>query len=168
MRSLSLALAVTLAAGSARAQSATDTLRLSLEQAVQRALSQSEEVRLAAAQVHEMNGQVREAFAGALPQINGSVTYTRQFASIFSGLSGGNNGDTSFTNIFKNSPFGAPNSWAFDVTASQVLWTAGKVGAGLSAAKAARQAARYNREESTTDIAFAVKQAYLNAQYRAD
>src|SRR5574341_1759642 len=166
MRSLSLALAVTLAAGSARAQSATDTLRLSLEQAVQRALSQSEEVRLAAAQVHEMNGQVREAFAGALPQINGSVTYTRQFASIFSGLSGGNNGDTSFTNIFKNSPFGAPNAWALELTASQLLFSAGKVGAGLAAAKSAREAARLNQQESATDVAIQVRQAYLDVQYR--
>lgn len=167
MRYIPLALGAALLAGPARAQTPGDTLKLTLDQAVQRALSQSEEVRLAQAQVDEMNGQVREAFSGALPQINGSITYTRQFASIFSGLSGGgNNGDTSFTNIFKNSPFGAPNSWALELTASQVLFSSGKVGAGLAAAKSARQAANYNRDESTTDIAFAVRQAYLNAQYR--
>lgn len=168
MRYLGLGLGVALmAAAPARAQSPTDTLRLTLEVAVQRALSQSEEVRLAQAQVDEMNGQVREAFSGALPQINGSVTYTRQFASIFSGLSGGNNGDTTFSNLFKNSPFGAPNAWALDLTASQLLFSGGKVGAGLAAAKSARQAARLSRDQSTTDIAFAVKRAYLNAQYRA-
>lgn len=168
MRYLGLALAAALAAAPARAQGPTDTLRLTLDAAVQRALSQSEEVRLARAQVDEMNGQVREAVSTALPQLNGSVTYTRQFASIFSGLSGGgNNGDTTFSNIFKNSPFGAPNSWALELTASQLLFSGGKVGAGLSAAKSARQAARYNQEESTTDISFAVRQAYLNAQYRA-
>jgi len=168
MRYLGLALAAAMAAAPARAQGPTDTLRLTLDAAVQRALSQSEEVRLARAQVDEMNGQVREAVSTALPQLNGSVTYTRQFASIFSGLSGGgNNGDTTFSNIFKNSPFGAPNSWALELTASQLLFSGGKVGAGLSAAKSARQAARYNQEESTTDISFAVRQAYLNAQYRA-
>jgi outer membrane protein TolC len=167
MRYLPLALAAALAAGPARAQTAADTLRLSLEQAVQRALTQSEEVRLSRAQVHETEGQVREAFAGALPQINGSVTYTRQFASIFSGLSGGNNGDTTFSNIFKNSPFGAPNAWAFSLTASQLLFSAGKVGAGLAAAKAARDGAHYNEQESAAGISFAVRQAYLNAQYRA-
>lgn len=165
VRYLNFAVAATLAAAPARGQ-APDTLRVTLDAAVQRALAQSEEIRLADAQLHETNGQVREAFAGALPQINGSVTYTRQFASIFQGL-GGNNGDTSFTNIFKNSPFGAPNSWAFDVTASQLLFSAGKVGAGLAAAKSAHEAAHYNQQESATDIAFRVKQAYLNAQYRA-
>ncbi len=166
MRYIYLAVAAALAAAPARAQAPTDTLRLTLDAAVARALAQSEEIRLAEAQVDETNGQVREAFSGALPQINGSVTYTRQFASIFSGL-GGKNGDTSFTNIFKNSPFGAPNSWAFEVTASQLLFSGGKVGAGLAAAKSAHDAAHYTRQESTTDIAFRVKQAYLNAQYRA-
>jgi outer membrane protein TolC len=162
-----LALAAAVLAGPARAQTAGDTVKLTLDQAVQRALDQSEEIRLAQAQLDETDGQVREAFASALPQINGSVVYTRQFASIFSGLGGGNNGDTTFSNIFKNSPFGAPNSWAFQLTASQTLFSSGKVGAGLSAAKSARQAASFTRDQSTTDIAFAVRQAYLNAQYRA-
>ncbi len=164
---LIFAVAAALAAAPARAQAPGDTLRLTLDAAVQRALTQSEEVRLAEAQLNETNGQVREAFSGALPQINGSVTYTRQFASIFSGLSGsGSGGDTGITNLFKNSPFGAPNAWAFELTASQLLFSSGKVGAGLAAAKAAHDAAHYNREESTTDIAFRVRQAYLNAQYR--
>jgi outer membrane protein TolC len=167
MRYIPLALAAAVLAGPARAQTPGDTLKLTLDQAVQRALVQSEEIRLAQAQVDEMNGQVREAFSGALPQINGSVTYTRQFASIFSGLSGGNNGDTTFTNLFKNSPFGAPNAWALELSASQVLFSSGKVGAGLAAAKSARQAASYSRDQSTTNIAYGVKQAYLNAQYRA-
>ncbi len=150
----------------AQAWAQTDTLRIGLEEAVERALSQSEEVRLARAQVWETNGQVREAFAGALPQINGGVTYTRQFASIFQGLGGGGGGDTSFTNVFKKSPFGAPNAWAFDLTASQLVFSAGKVGAGLAAAKAAREAALENQQASAQDLVFRVKQAYLNAQYR--
>lgn len=166
MRHLTLAVAAALAAAPAHAQAPTDTLRLTLDAAIQRALAQSEEIRQARAQVAEMNGQVREAFAGALPQINGSVTYTRQFASIFEGLGGDNNGDTTFTNIFKNSPFGAPNAWALEVTASQLLFSAGKVGAGLAAAKSAREAARHTQQESATDIAVRVRQAYLDVQYR--
>lgn len=171
MRYLSLVVAAVLVGAPPRAQALAaqapaDTLRLTLDAAVERALAQSEEIRLARAQVAEMNGQVREAFAGALPQINGSVTYTRQFASIFSGLTGGNNGDTTFSNVFKNSPFGAPNAWAFEVTASQLLFSAGKVGAGLAAAKSAREAARLNQQESATDIAIRVRQAYLDVQYR--
>ncbi len=166
MRYVYFAVAAALAAAPAQGQTPADTLRLTLDAALRRALAQSEEIRLADAQLDETNGQVREAFAGALPQINGSVTYTRQFASIFSGLAG-NGSDTGVTNLFKNSPFGAPNAWAFEVTASQLLFSSGKVGAGLAAAKSAHDAAHYNREESSKDIAFRVKQAYLNAQYRA-
>lgn len=166
MRYLVLAAAAALMAAPIRAQTTQDTLHLTVDAAIDRALAQSEEIRLARAQVAEMNGQVREAFAGALPQINGSVTYTRQFASIFQGLGGDNNGDTTFTNIFKNSPFGAPNAWAVELTASQLLFSAGKVGAGLTAAKSARQVARLNQQESAADIAARVRQAYLNVQYR--
>jgi outer membrane protein TolC len=167
MRYVGLALAAALAAGPARAQTAPgDTLRLTLDAAVQRALAQSEEMRLAQAQLGATNGQVRQAFSGALPQITGTVTYTRQFASIYQSLGGGGaGGDTTFTCLFKNSPFGAPNSWVFQVTGSQLLFSAGKVGAGLAAAKSARQAARYNRDQSAQDIAFQVKQAYLNTLY---
>lgn len=166
MRWIRMAAAAWLAAAPAVAQAPSDTLRLTLDDAIQRALTQSEEVRLARAQVMETNGQVREAFAGALPQLNGNVTYTRQFASIFQSLNSSGNGDTSFTNIFKKSPFGAPNSWAFEVTASQLLFSAGKVGAGLSAAKSAREAARYNQDENATDVTYRVRQAYLTVLYR--
>ena len=145
----------------AAAQSPTDTLRLSLDQAVQRALDQSFATRLARADVVEANGRVREALSAALPQVTGSFTYTRQFASIYQGLSGssGNGLDT----LFKNTPFGAPNAWNLQLQATQLLWSAGKVGAGLSAAKSYRQAAAAQQRETGADVTFQVKQAYWNA-----
>lgn len=168
MRYAALALAAAaLAAGPARAQTAGDTVRLTLDAAVQRALTRGEEMRLARAQVTQANGQVRQAFADALPQITGTVTYTRQFASIYQNLGGGSSGagDTSFTSLFKNTPFGAPNSWVFQVTGSQLLFSGGKVGAGLAAARLARRVAGYNRDESAANVVFQVKQAYLDALY---
>jgi outer membrane protein TolC len=153
-----LAVLVALPAG---AQRPTDTLRLSLDQAVQRALDQSFAMRLARADVVEANGQVREALSSALPQITGSLTYTRQFASIYQGLSGssGNGLDT----LFKNTPFGAPNAWNLQVQATQLLWSGGKVGAGLSAAKSYRQVASLQQLETVADVTFQVTQAYWNA-----
>jgi outer membrane protein TolC len=170
MRYLGLALGAALVAGGAQAQTPTDTLRLTLNAAVERALAQSEEIRLAHARVAETNGQVRQAFSEALPHLNGTVTYTRQFASIYQNLGGGGSGggsggDTTFTNLFKNSPFGAANSWVFQLSASQMLFSGGKVGAGLAAAKLARKVAEYNRDQSAADIAFQVTQAYLDALY---
>src|SRR6266550_606870 len=110
-------------------------VRITLDQAVQRALTEGEEMRTARAQYRDAQGQVREALASALPQVNGSLTYSRQFASIYSSLGSGGASDTGVTNLFKNSPFGAPNSWNASITASQTLFSAGKVGAGLKAAK---------------------------------
>src|SRR4051812_42852011 len=132
-------------------------VKLTLEAAVKRALGEGEEMRSVQAQYRDTQGQVREALAGALPQVNGSVTYTRQFASIFQGLTGGGPADTGLTNVFKNSPFGAPNNWNLSVTASQLLFSAGKVSAGLKAAKAARTGADAQTRETSADVTFRVK-----------
>src|SRR5712672_2375531 len=95
---LSLLIGVAAPAG---AQAPTDTIRLTVDDAVHRALEQGFDMRLARAAVVTANGQVREAFSPALPQITGSITYTRQFASIYQGLdqpdtSGGANSLTDF------------------------------------------------------------------------
>jgi len=138
---------------------APDTVRLTLPQAVERALTSGEEMRRARAQVREADGQVTEALAGALPQVTGSVVYTRQFASIFEDLSG----DTTIAPLFRNSPFGAANTWNVELKATQLLWSGGKVGAGLKAAKAYRRGANAQADETAGDIAFRVKRAYLDA-----
>ena len=124
---LSLAVAGTLAAP-AVAQTPTDTLHLTLDQAVQRALERSFAMRLARADVLDADGQVREAFSAALPQVTGTLTYTRQFASIYKGLGGTDT--SSLGDLFKNTPFGAPNAWNFQIQATQTLWSGGKVGIG--------------------------------------
>ena len=56
----------------AAAQAPSDTLRLTLDAAVQRALEQGVDMRLARADVLQANGQVREALSGALPQVWGN------------------------------------------------------------------------------------------------
>jgi outer membrane protein TolC len=137
-----------------------DTIRLTMDAAVERALTSGEEMRRARAQVREAEGQVTEALAGALPQVTGSVVYTRQFASIYEGLdfgTGNGGGDLS------NTPFGAGNIWNVELRATQLLWSGGKVGAGLAAAKAYRRGANAQADETAVDIAFRVKRAYLDA-----
>ena len=153
-------IALAVLAAPAAAQAPADTLRLTLDQAVQRALDQGSDMQLARAAVLEANGQVREALSGALPQITGSVVYTRQFASIYQGLSS----DTSqLGKLFQNTPFAAPNSWNVQLQATQLIWSGGKVGAGLAAAKSFRQVATLQQSETAADVALQVKQAYWNA-----
>ncbi len=140
-----------------------DSLRLSLDDAIGRALSLGEEMRVAQAFVDQTSGRVRQEMARALPQINGTITYDRKVNSIFqtdvTDTTGG------IGSILKDSPFAAQNTWTFEVTAEQLLWSSGKVGSALSAAKAARRSARASQRETASDISFQVKQAYYNAVY---
>lgn len=141
------------------AQTPADTIRLTLDEAVHRALDQGVDMRLARAAVLTAKGQVREASSAALPQITTSLTYTRQFASIYEGLGDGGGFDT----LFKNTPFGAPNAWNLQLQATQLLWSGGKVGAARSAAKSFREVASLRQAETSADVTFQVKEAYYNA-----
>ncbi|MBI5837105.1 MAG: TolC family protein [Candidatus Eisenbacteria bacterium] len=126
---------------------------------MRRALEQGEEMRAARARVREAGGRVREAASGAFPQLTGSLTYTRQLQSIYADAGA----DTGITNLFKNSPFGAANSWNAELHAEQLLFAGGKVGAGIKAARSYRHAARENERESASEVTFQVKRAYLDA-----
>jgi outer membrane protein TolC len=149
------------AASGLGAQTPSDTVRLTLDEAVQRALTSGEEMRTARAQVREANGQVTEAWSAALPQVTSSVLYTRQFASIFEDLAPPP-GDTGGID-FSQTPFGAANAWNLELRASQLLWSSGKVGAALKGARAYRRGAGATADQTASDIAFRVKRAYLDA-----
>lgn len=144
-----------------------DTLRLTLDDAVARAVQYGDEARVARAGVNIAEGQVREAFAAALPQITGSVTYNRKFDSIFRNL-GGSDDTTGIGSLFASTPFGAVHGWTADVTATQLLWSGGRVGAGLSAAKAVRRASLADRDETLADVRMNARTAYLEAAYAAE
>jgi outer membrane protein TolC len=89
------------------------------------------------------------------------VVYTRQFASIFEGAGD----DSTFGPIFANSPFGAANAWNLEVTVRQTLFAAGKIGAGLRAAKAYRLASEEQLAQTEADVIYRVRRAYLDALY---
>src|SRR5687768_11804443 len=76
------------AGAEAQAQTPADSVVLSLQEALTRAFGQSEEVRLARNQVELADAEVRNVRAGALPQINANLGYTRTFESQFSGGGG--------------------------------------------------------------------------------
>jgi outer membrane protein TolC len=143
------------------AQQAPDTVRLTLEEAVRRSLELGEEMRTARAQVSDARGQIREATADALPEVRGSVVYTRQFASIFQDVGA----DSTFGPIFANSPFGAANAWNLEVTIRQTLFAAGKVGAGMRAARAYRTASEEQLVQTQADLTYQVRRAYFDALY---
>ena len=127
-----------------------DTLPLSLDDALGRAFSKSEEVRLARSQVDLAETQVISARSAALPQISGSLNYTRTFQSPYGGSGGGfqipdslrfqpdstasmaeriryleenapNAGLEGLGGLFGNLPFGQQHAYVASVSASQLL-----------------------------------------------
>jgi outer membrane protein TolC len=178
-----------LAAQQAPARATREPLRLSMEEAVRRALETGDEIRVARAQVQQARGQVTQAWASALPEIRGSLTYQRTFASPFqySGPS-----ISRFTpdstaplgdrisyleqqydstvlrglgGLFSGLPFGHPNTYTATLTLTQTLFQGGKVGAGIQGAHAFERAAEATLDDAQEDLAYRVKLAYLNALF---
>ena len=160
---LLLAPAVRAAEPSSGTPSPADTLRLTLDQAVARALGSGTDMQVARAGVGVAEGRVREALAEALPQITGSASYNRKLDSIFRDVASQDTSGLAY--IFANSPFGAVHGYALDLTATQLLWSSGRVGAGLAAARAVRSAVTSDRDQVGADVTLAVHEAYWNVLY---
>jgi len=170
---------------------AREPVRLTLEAAIQRALHDGNDVRIAEAGVQQAEGQVTQAWGSALPEVRANVTYQRTFASVFQGLGGGmpefkpnptaslesrvsyleNNAQYAafqgLGTMFSSTGFGSPNTYTASLTLTQTLFQGGKVGAGIRGAHAYEQAARAQLEETRRDVTYRVTQAYLNALYAA-
>jgi outer membrane protein len=168
-----------------------DSVGLSLDEAVRRALGQSEEVRLARGQVELAETQVREARAGALPQVNAQVGYTRTFASSFAGGGGFALPDSlrfepdstaplaervryleenaplaglgGLGSLFGNLPFGQENAYQATLSGSQLLYSGGRTGAAMRIARDFREVARLGLAEQTAEIELQVRTAYVRA-----
>jgi outer membrane protein len=168
-----------------------EAVPLSLQAAVGRALGQSEEVRLARSQVDVAETQVRETRAGALPQLNANVGYTRTFASAFSGGGGFTLPDSlrfqpdtaaslaerlrylernaplaglgGLGSLFGDLPFGQANAYQATLSGSQLLYSGGRTGAALAIAREFREVARLGLQEQTAEIELRVRTAYVNA-----
>ena len=80
------ALASVTAIGTAAAQTSQAVMRLSLDDAMKMARAQSEQIAIAEAGVQRARGQQYQARSQYLPQVYGSLAYTRTLASEFSVL----------------------------------------------------------------------------------
>lgn len=176
----------------AQAPVTRDSIPLLLEDAIARAVGNSEEVRLARSQVDLANVQVRTVRAGAFPQINAQLGYTRTFASAFSGGGGFTIPDSlrfepdstlplaervkyledrvpsaglgGLGALFGNLPFGQANAYTATLSGSQPLYSGGKLGAGLRIADQYLEAARFTLQEQTADIELQVRSAYFRSR----
>jgi outer membrane protein TolC len=129
--------------------------------------------------------------AQALPQIDGSLSYTRTFESPFSGGGGfvlpdslrfapdstasvadrlryleqnaPNAGLAGIGSLFGNLPFGQQHAYTAQIAATQTLYAGGRVGAAMKIADQYRAQARLGYSEQTADIEFKVSTAYYRA-----
>lgn len=145
-----------------------DTIRLSLSNAVTRVLEQGDEIAAARALIDQAESQVTQAAAGALPNLSTNLTYNRAIKTIFDNIGGPepsepDTGSGGFADLFKDLPFGRPNSYIATLQLSQLLWAGGTVGAARDVARRFRSASRDQLDETKSDLTLQVRTAYLNA-----
>jgi len=176
----------------AQVRSTADSVPISLEEAIRRAVGQSQEVRLARSQVRLAESQVGTARSGIFPQLDGRIGYTRTFASPFSGGTGFTIPDSlrfepdptapladrvtyledhaetaglgGLGSLFGDLPFGQENAYTAAITGSQTLFSGGRLGAGLRIASEYLAAAEFNLQEETAEIELQVRSAYYRAR----
>jgi outer membrane protein len=150
LRFISPGLALLLLAGPLSAQR-PDTLRLSLPDAVTRALQIGDEARLAHAQTELADAAVTTARATGLPQLR---------------LTG------NFNHVIENARanavgqiFNQPNTYNTNANLSQVVFQGGRIFSGLRSATRLREAARLTMSETQSRVSFDVQTAYLQVLF---
>ena len=141
-----------------------DTVRLSIDEALGRAASLGEEVKLARSAVDFAGTQVKSARSAVFPTLDGSFNYTRTYASPFQ-IKSSTPTDTAnpIAKLFGNLPFGRVNQYTANVTATQTLFSP-KLGIAMRVANEFEAATRFTLGEQLAESEFQIRSAYVNAQ----
>ena len=127
----------------------SDTLRLSIEEAVTRAVRLSDEAKLSAAQLEVTEAQITTARAAGFPQLRLNGAYTQVIENARGNIVG--------------SVFQQPFTYSANANISQTLFQGGRIFAGTRAAGDARQAARFDQAETRARVSVDVQRAYFQA-----
>ena len=159
--------ALALSAAAAAAQPATQQARrLSLEDAIRTAESQSSTISISRAGVARADGQESQASSQFYPQVNANGGYTKTLKSQFQGFSFGGSdsgANKSAATSLASVGFGAANEYLIGVQASQNLYTFGRLTGQRTAAQAARRVADIDLGAQRAQLALDVTQAYYDA-----
>jgi len=128
---------VVIAPGADAVEAGQDSLTvISLEDAWGLAAKYNKDLRIAREQVVVADGQVREAWAGALPNVSASGQYQRNIETPVFYITMTDNSGNAVTQAFK---IGETNAYTGTLQVQQPLWLAGKIGLGLRAARLYRE-----------------------------
>lgn len=180
--------AILFSSGVASAQTSGDSLRLSLGEVTDRALREGEEFKLSQAERASARAFYLQARATALPQINGSLSYTRQIESVFRQEGGTtldpfeadttasleqrvreleralpNSGLAGLSGLFSSTSFGSENTWVGSVGVTQKLLQGGSIWGAIAAARHGLTAAHESELDKRADVILKVREAYLGA-----
>ncbi|MEZ5284435.1 MAG: efflux RND transporter permease subunit [Vicinamibacterales bacterium] len=142
----------------ASAQSAPSVLSLTFDQAVERAMTANESLKVVQEQVHESQARVSEARAGYLPQVNFSYLYTPSqrfpLIRIPAGVFGPE--ETTF-----QAGFTRQNILTLDI--SQPLYTGGRLTNGHAAQERGLDASRLALDRARQDLQYQVVETFYRA-----
>jgi outer membrane protein len=129
----------------------SDTLRLSIEDALTRALRANPAVRQGEAQLDVAEAQITTARAAGLPQLRFNGTYTQVIENARASIVG---------NVF-----GQAYTYNANVNLSQSLFQGGRIFAGTRAASDVRRASRLDLSETKAQVSVDVQRAYLDVLF---
>ncbi len=144
---------------------------LSLGDALRMAERKSGNVRLAQAGAARAAGQQRQADSQRLPQVNGSATYQRAIQNQFQAISeqfappdtGGPPVDDGIASSPLSRIFAAPSTLVLTISATQNIWSAGRLGAQRAGARAGRDAADIQLTSARAQALLDVAASYYDA-----
>jgi outer membrane protein TolC len=163
----------------APASTAASARALSLDDALAIATRTSEALAIAQAGLRRAEGQLLSARSQMLPQVNGTVNYQRQLQNQFAAIaalearrnpqpapapgsgSGSGSENSNQNSLFR--VFASPNNVVVGLTASQTVFSAGRVAAGTAAAAAGRRSAELGITAAQAQVRYEVAQAYFDA-----
>ena len=164
-----------------------DTLRLSLDESVARAMKVGEEARLAEADLATAKARYLEARSTALPRLTFTTTYTRRIESVFRDTGPATEPfepDTlapleervrdledalptaalaGLGRLFSATPFGSENSWVANLGFTQKVFQGGSIWNSIVGARHAMRSAEARLTDSRAEIVLGVRRAYLAA-----
>jgi len=147
----------------AQRSAATDSVRISLDEALARAGSVGEEAKLARSQLDFAATQVASARSAALPTLDGNFIYLRTYASPYQVKSSGSADSTNpIAKLFANLPFGRVNQYTGNIQATQTLFSP-KLGIAMRVANLYESATRYTLREQLAETEYQVRGAYMRA-----
>ncbi|MFA6357672.1 MAG: TolC family protein [Candidatus Omnitrophota bacterium] len=123
---------------------ANSVLKIGLDETIKRALDTSEELKIKEQEINKNQGVYREVRSGMLPHVSAQTAWTRNM----------NYPNTSDTTDYELSS---------GVSASQVLWSFGKIAYAVNSAKKTVEVSRFNKDVGRQEIIYSAKLSYYSS-----